>query len=72
VLFLSLPNRDTLLFSLLNEESANPHWTALDHYHLFGRSRLYRLLRDCGFEPLSYGISAVHEVGMDVIARRVP
>ncbi len=68
VLFLSLPNREPMLFNLLNAYSANPHWSALDHYHLFGRSRLYRLLRDVGFEPLDYRVSAAHKVGMEVIA----
>jgi predicted O-linked N-acetylglucosamine transferase (SPINDLY family)/SAM-dependent methyltransferase len=72
VLFLSLPNREPVLFNLLNAASANPHWSALDHYHLFGRSRLYRLLRDVGFEPLDYRVSPAHKVGMEVIARRLP
>ena len=48
VLFLSMPNREPMLFNLLQAHAANPHWRAIDHYHLFGRSRLYRLLRDHG------------------------
>ncbi|MGB8278336.1 MAG: tetratricopeptide repeat protein [Methylovirgula sp.] len=70
-LFLSMPNREPMLFNLLQAHAANPHWSEIDHYHMFGRSRLYRLLRDHGFEPVDYQISAAHRIGMDVIARKL-
>jgi len=70
-LFLSMPNREPMLFNLLQAFAANPHWSEMDHYHLFTRSRLYRLLRDHGFEPADYQISAAHKVGMEVIARKI-
>ena len=70
-LFLSMPNREPMLFNLLQANAVNPHWTEIDHYHMFGRSRLYRLLRDLGFEPLEYNVSAAHKVGMEVIARKL-
>ncbi|MGO9133136.1 MAG: tetratricopeptide repeat protein [Methylovirgula sp.] len=71
IVYLSMPNREPILFNLLNAHAANPHFGEIDHYHLFGRSRLYRLLRDHGFEPVDYQISAAHKVGMDVIARKL-
>lgn len=70
-LFLSMPNREPMLFNLLQAHAANPHWREITHYHMFGRSRLYRLLRDHGFEPVDYQISAAHRIGMDVIARKI-
>lgn len=68
-LFLSMPNREPQLFTRLQAE--NPHWAEFDHYHLFSRSRLYRLLRDHGFEPAEYQISTTHRVGMEVTARKL-
>ena len=68
-LFLSMPNREPQLFTQLQAE--NPHWAEFDHYHLFSRNRLYRLLRDHGFEPVEYQISTTHRVGMEVIARKL-
>ncbi len=70
VIFLAMPNRETVLFNQLQARGLNPHWNAIDHYHLFGRGRLYRLLRDLGFEPLDYQISTSHKAGMEVIARK--
>ena len=70
-LFLSMPNRDAMLFNLLQADAGNSHWSEITHYHLFGRNRLYRLLRDHGFEPAEYYISAAHRVGMEVIARKL-
>lgn len=71
IIFLSMPNRESALFDQLQARGLNPHWSAIDHCHLFTRSRLYRLLRDAGFEPLDYAISVTHKVGMEVIARKL-
>ena len=71
LLLLSLPNMDAMAFNLLHAHSANPHWSEITHYHMFGRARLYALLREQGFQPLEYQVNAQLRIGMDVIARRV-
>jgi SAM-dependent methyltransferase len=70
LLFLSMPNADAFVWEALNRESANPYWGELEHYHNFGRKRLFELLAECGFEPLRYGVSARYPACMEVISRR--
>jgi SAM-dependent methyltransferase len=70
ILFLSMPNSESALWRVLDKNSSNPYWAELEHYHNFGRMRLYRLLRDTGFEPLRYGVSERYRVGMEIIARK--
>lgn len=71
VLFLSMPNSETLPWDMLTKQQTNPYWGELEHYHNFSRSRLYALLNECGFEPVKYGISERYRVCMEVIARKV-
>lgn len=71
VLFLSLPNADSILWEALNENNHNPYWGELEHYHNFGRKRLYQLLRDSGFEPVRFGISERYRVCMEVVAKKL-
>ncbi len=68
VLFMSMPNSESAVWKLLDRKNVNPYWGELEHYHNFGRSRLYRLLREMGFEPVRYGISERYRVCMEVIA----
>ena len=70
LLFVSTPNMDTAVWKALDAQQANPYWGELEHYHCFSRTRLYALLRDCGFEPLHYAVSPRYRCGMDVIARK--
>lgn len=70
LLFLSMPNADAYLWQMLTRDGANPYWGEIEHYHNFGRRRLYALLAECGFEPVRYGVSQRYRVGMDVIARK--
>jgi protein O-GlcNAc transferase len=37
-LFVSMPNRDSMVWRLLDAAEANPYWAELEHYHNFGRS----------------------------------
>lgn len=70
VLFLSMPNSDSMLWQMLNQNDANPYWGELEHYHNFSRTRLYRLLEECGFKPLRYGVSERYRACMEVIAEK--
>jgi len=71
ILLLSMPNSDAPAWQLLDRVNANPYWGEIEHYHNFGRARLYRLLNEMGFAPLRYGISERYRVCMEVIARKI-
>ncbi len=70
VLFLSMPNSDSVLWRSLDAQNANPYWAELEHYHNFSRQRLYGVLEETGFEPLRYGVSDRYRACMDVVARK--
>lgn len=70
VLFVSLPNMESMVWRTMDRQRANPYWAEIEHYHNFGRSRLYALLAEMGFEPVRYGISERYRAGMEVIARK--
>lgn len=70
VLFLSMPNSDSPIWKMLTNQSLNPYWMELEHYHNFGRARLYSLLEEYGFEPVEYRVSERYRAGMEVIAIR--
>lgn len=72
VIFISMPCADSILWELLNRNMVNPYWAELEHFHNFGRERLYSFLRECGFEPVSYGVSERYRACMEVIAKKVP
>ncbi|MFZ2101309.1 MAG: class I SAM-dependent methyltransferase [Oricola sp.] len=69
VLFVSMPNTDTILWDVTTKQNVNPFWGEMEHYHNFSRGRLYALLRETGFTPLRYGISERYRMCMEVIAR---
>ena len=71
VLFISMPNTESMPWRLMNRAAANPYWGEVEHYHNFSRSRLYRLLEDMGFKPLRYGVSERYRACMEVIAERL-
>ena len=70
VLFVSMPHYNCATWRVLDAANDMPYWMELEHYHNFSRDRLYALLRDSGFEPVSYDISERYRVCMEVIARR--
>ena len=70
ILFLSMPNIESVVWKYLDVNNANPYWGEIEHYHNFSRTRLYALLREFGFEPVRYGISERYRVCMEVIARK--
>jgi protein O-GlcNAc transferase len=69
LLFVSMPNADSFVWSMLTRKQANPYWLEVEHYHNFSRTRLYGLLDECGFVPVRYGISQRYRACMEVIAR---
>lgn len=66
--FISCPNMDCASWRALDAANANPYWVELEHLHNFSRARLMALLSECGFEPVSYGISQRYKACMEVIA----
>jgi len=71
LLFLSMPNSECYVWKQLDEVDENPFWAELEHYHNFGRTRLYSLLEEFGFRPLRYGVSERYYMCMEVIAKKV-
>jgi SAM-dependent methyltransferase len=71
-LFLSMPNSDCFAWKWLSAHDLNPYWGEIEHYHNFGRARLYELLAEHGFNPLRYRISERYRACMEVLARKVP
>lgn len=71
VLFLSMPNMESIVWKALDQQQTNPYWGEIEHYHNFTKSRLFGLLRETGFEPLRYAVSERYRVSMEVIARKV-
>jgi SAM-dependent methyltransferase len=70
-LLISCPNADAPSFQFHTSAGTNPYWGEVEHFHNFGRARLYALLRECGFEPVSYAVSERYRLCMEVIARPV-
>jgi len=70
LLFLSMPNADSFLWQILTRNGFNPYWGEIEHYHNFGRKRLYALLDECGFHPVRYGVSIRYRACMEIIARK--
>jgi protein O-GlcNAc transferase len=70
ILFLSMPNMETIIWRVMDEAANNPFWAEMEHYHNFTRERLYTLLSEHGFRPTTYNISDRYPSCMDVIATK--
>ena len=70
LLLLSMPNADAYIWRAMTSAGANPYWAEIEHYHNFGRKRLYALLAETGFEPVHYSVSLRYKACMQVIARK--
>lgn len=70
-LLLSMPNMENVIWRLKDQTNQNPYWGEIEHYHNFSRTRLYALLRECGFEPARYGISERYTMCMEVVALKI-
>lgn len=71
LLLVSMPNMGSPVWDYLTSRNENPYWDEIEHYHNFSRERLYSLLNDCGFRPLSYRASRRYAACMEIIARVV-
>lgn len=67
-LFVSCPNMDSVAWKYMDRLNQNVFWIDQEHYHNFTRESLYRLLRECGFEPVEYAVSSRFQACMEVIA----
>ena len=72
LLFLSMPNTDCFAWRSNDHDGTNPYWAELEHFHNFGRKRLYALLDEHGFEPRAYAVNERYFLGMEVIAMKRP
>jgi hypothetical protein len=70
VVLISMPNIDSIMWQHMDKIKLNPYWREIEHYHNFGRTRLYALLQECGFEPVRYGVSERYRACMEIIARK--
>ena len=69
-LLLSMPNSENLLWKVMTEQDKNPYLGELEHYHNFSRTRLIKLLDECGFDMIRYGISERYRCCMEIVAIR--
>jgi len=67
-MLISMPNTENVIWKLMTRQNQNPYLGELEHYHNFSRTRLFSLLRECGFNPVRYGISERYRVCMEVVA----
>ncbi len=44
ILFLSMPNSDSIVWKVMDYQDSNPYWSEMEHCHNFVRARLYALL----------------------------
>ena len=70
ILFTSMPNIESDVWRAMDSSATNPYWGELEHYHNFGRTRLYALLAQYGFQPVRFGISERYRAGMEIVARK--
>ncbi len=68
VLLISLPNRESPYWQILDDNEDNEYWAEVEHFHNFSRTRIYKLLNDTGFDVVHYGVSERYRVGMEIIA----
>lgn len=68
VLFLSMPNMDTIEWRILDATGTNPYWGELEHHHNFTRGRVVRMLEAQGFRIADYNVGEDGPSAMEIIA----
>ena len=69
-LVVSMPNANSPIWRDLTAAGNNPYWGEIEHYHNFGRARLYALLAETGFTPIRYAVSERYRACMEVVSSR--
>lgn len=72
LLFLILPNMDTVTWRMMDKQRVNAFWTDIETYHHFTRKRLYELLVQHGLAPIEYNVSERFRSSMEVLAMKLP
>eukprot|EP00039_Didymoeca_costata_P023434 m.7095 g.7095 ORF g.7095 m.7095 type:complete len:286 (-) comp3646_c0_seq1:78-935(-) len=67
LLFISLPNRDTLTWKIMDQTGTNPYWGELEHFHNFNRTILVSLLVSEGFKLVHYDVSRRYKACMETV-----
>ena len=70
-LIMSMPNTESIIWDLMNENNQNPYLNELEHYHNFSKTTIYRLLNECGIKPIKYGISKRYRACMEIIGLKI-
>lgn len=68
VLFLSMPNMDTIEWRILDATGANPYWGEIEHHHNFTRERVEKMLKQQGFRVADYAVGEEGPSVMELIA----
>lgn len=68
VLFLSMPNMDTIEWRILDATGSNPYWGELEHHHNFTRARVVKMLEAQGFRVADYAVGEEGPSTMDIVA----
>lgn len=67
-LFLSVPNRASRFWQMLDEKQENPYWLEFTHAHQFSRKTVYGLLEDHGFRVKGFAASSRYRFGIEIFA----
>src|SRR5436190_1585548 len=72
VLVVSLPDRSSASWRIMDHHAANPYWQELEHHHNFTRERLAALVADHGFVVEDIAIAYRYKAQVELYARRTP
>ena len=70
VLFVSMPNMDSMVWRALDASGSNPYWGEIEHYHNFMPAAALRAARRARLLAVRYDISERYRCCMEVIAEK--
>jgi len=68
---LSMPNMDSFIWKIRDQNNQCTYWGEIEHCHNFTRKRLYRYLEEFSLQPISYNISLRYPSCMEIIAKKI-